>query len=173
MLTPTPQSLIASTSYRLGMAEYSLSPGTFYGHAGGVNGTASLALVNRSGTQALVVALNARGDADPGLVGLADRVLCPSSWPGSLIHMPATVAGERPHRDGPQVRRTSSTLCMSTRTPSPSRVTRVFGVSIATAGDSRLRGLGSGHGPLFQGSPSGGPQLTHGRSITRGVMLQG
>ncbi len=78
MLTPTAQSLIASTAYGLGLAEYSLSCGTFYGHEGGVNGTASLALVNRSGTQALVVALNARSDADPGLVRLADRVLCPA-----------------------------------------------------------------------------------------------
>ena len=38
----------------LGLAEYALSCGTFYGHQGGVNGTASLALVNRSGTRALV-----------------------------------------------------------------------------------------------------------------------
>ena len=63
-------------SYGLGLATYSLSCGTFYGHEGGVNGTASIALVAPEGGDGLVIALNLRSGEDPRLPALADSLLC-------------------------------------------------------------------------------------------------
>ena len=42
----------SSISYGLGLATYYLSCGTFYGHAGSVSGTESIAIVSPDGTQA-------------------------------------------------------------------------------------------------------------------------
>jgi D-alanyl-D-alanine carboxypeptidase len=67
----------ARESYGLGLATYDLTCGTFYGHEGGVNGTASIALVSPDGGAGVVIALNLRSGADPRLPVLADRMLCP------------------------------------------------------------------------------------------------
>jgi len=64
-------------SYGLGLAMYTLTCGTFYGHEGGVNGTASIAIVSPDGGAGVVIALNLRTAADPRLPALADRMLCP------------------------------------------------------------------------------------------------
>jgi D-alanyl-D-alanine carboxypeptidase len=63
-------------SYGLGLATYSLSCGTFFGHEGGVDGTASIALVSPDGADGVVVALNLRSGEDPRLPALADAILC-------------------------------------------------------------------------------------------------
>ncbi len=73
MKSPTSMSL---GSYGLGLATYKLSCGTFYGHEGGVNGTASIAIVSPDGADGVVVALNLRSGEDPGLPALADDMLC-------------------------------------------------------------------------------------------------
>ena len=65
-------------SYGLGLATYLLSCGTFFGHEGGVNGTASIALVSPTGDRGVVIALNLRSAADPRLPALADRMVCAS-----------------------------------------------------------------------------------------------
>jgi hypothetical protein len=64
--------------YGLGLATYSLTCGTFFGHEGGVNGTASIAIVSPNGDGGVVVALNLRSGDDPGLPALADGMLCPT-----------------------------------------------------------------------------------------------
>jgi D-alanyl-D-alanine carboxypeptidase len=66
-------------SYGLGLATYDLSCGRFYGHGGSVNGTQSIALVTPDGADGIVMAINFRSADDPGLPGLADRVLCQAS----------------------------------------------------------------------------------------------
>lgn len=48
------------------------------GHEGGVNGTASIALVSEDGIDAVVVALNLRDGTDPRMSALADDLLCPA-----------------------------------------------------------------------------------------------
>ncbi len=63
-------------SYGLGLGTYNLSCGTFHGHEGGVNGTASIAIVSPAGDAGVVIALNLRSGDDPGLPALADRMLC-------------------------------------------------------------------------------------------------
>lgn len=73
MRSPTSMSL---GSYGLGLATYSLSCGTFYGHEGGVNGTASIAVVSPDGEDGVVIALNLRSGDDPRLPALADLMLC-------------------------------------------------------------------------------------------------
>jgi D-alanyl-D-alanine carboxypeptidase len=73
MRSPTSLSL---GSYGLGLVTYSLSCGTFYGHEGGVNGTASIAIVSPDGADGVVIALNLRSGADPRLPALADALLC-------------------------------------------------------------------------------------------------
>jgi D-alanyl-D-alanine carboxypeptidase len=62
--------------YGLGLATYRLTCGTFYGHQGGVNGTASIALVSDDGADGVVIALNLRSGEDPRLPALADDMLC-------------------------------------------------------------------------------------------------
>jgi D-alanyl-D-alanine carboxypeptidase len=73
MRSPTSMSL---GSYGLGLATYKLSCGTFYGHEGGVNGTASIAMVSPDGADGVVIALNLRSGEDPRLPALADSLLC-------------------------------------------------------------------------------------------------
>ena len=68
----------AKDSYGLGLATYQLSCGTFYGHEGGVNGTASIAMVSPDGADGVVAALDLRSGGDPRLPALADRMLCES-----------------------------------------------------------------------------------------------
>jgi D-alanyl-D-alanine carboxypeptidase len=65
-------------SYGLGLATYTLSCGTFLGHEGGVNGTASIALVSPDASDGVVIALNLRSGEDPRLPDLADQMLCGS-----------------------------------------------------------------------------------------------
>ncbi len=65
-------------SYGLGLATYQLTCGTFYGHEGGVNGTASIAIVSPDAADGAVIALNLRTDEDPRLPALADQMLCGS-----------------------------------------------------------------------------------------------
>jgi D-alanyl-D-alanine carboxypeptidase len=76
MRAPTSLSL---GSYGLGLVTYNLSCGTFYGHEGGVNGTASIAMVSPDGADGVVIALNLRSSEDPRLPALADNLLCAGS----------------------------------------------------------------------------------------------
>jgi D-alanyl-D-alanine carboxypeptidase len=62
--------------YGLGLSTYDLSCGTFFGHEGATNGTASIVLASGQGDAGLVIALNLRGQSDPNLVALADQMLC-------------------------------------------------------------------------------------------------
>ena len=66
-------------SYGLGLVTYTLSCGTFHGHEGGVNGTASIAMVSPDATDGVVIALNLRSGEDPRLPALADQMLCGST----------------------------------------------------------------------------------------------
>jgi D-alanyl-D-alanine carboxypeptidase len=75
MRTPTE---LSQDTYGLGLARYGLTCGTFHGHEGGVNGTASIALVSEDGTDAVVVALDLRDGTDPRMPALADDLLCPA-----------------------------------------------------------------------------------------------
>ncbi len=70
MLTPN------KDYYGLGIAKYAFRCGTFYGHQGGVNGTASFAVASKDGQEGVVVAMNLRSGGDPNLVGLAEDLLC-------------------------------------------------------------------------------------------------
>ena len=63
-------------SYGLGLVTYNLSCGDFLGHEGGVNGTASIAMVSPDATDGVVIALNLRSGEDPQLPALADEMLC-------------------------------------------------------------------------------------------------
>ena len=63
-------------SYGLGLATYSLSCGTFYGHAGAATGTHSIAIVNAEGTAGVVIVINLRGEVDPNLLAPAESLLC-------------------------------------------------------------------------------------------------
>jgi D-alanyl-D-alanine carboxypeptidase len=77
MLSPSAASVALGAPYGLGVASYELDCGTFYGHGGSVNGTVSIALSDRTGERVAVVAYNTRrGGADPGLVDLAEILLC-------------------------------------------------------------------------------------------------
>ena len=78
MRTPTD---LSQGTYGLGLGTYRLTCGTFYGHEGGVNGTASIALVSEDGANAVVVALNLRDGTDPRMPALADDLLCPALQP--------------------------------------------------------------------------------------------
>lgn len=73
MMEPTP---LSGDSYGLGLAVYRFECGEFYGHEGRVNGTASIAVVDVSGSgRGVVVAFNRTGD-DPQLVDLAEQLIC-------------------------------------------------------------------------------------------------
>ncbi len=73
MKTATVQS---KNLYGLGLITYHLTCGVFYGHEGGVAGTASIAIVSNRGDMGAVIALNWRGSRDPQLPALADKLLC-------------------------------------------------------------------------------------------------
>ncbi len=66
----------SNKSYGLGLATYYLSCGTFYGHAGAVGGTESIAIVSPDGTTGTVIAINLRDTADPNLLALAESFVC-------------------------------------------------------------------------------------------------
>lgn len=75
MLRPTAQS--GAQAYGLGIAKYSLTCGTFYGHQGAIDGTMTIAIVSPTGDDGVVLAVNARDDStDPRLPALADDFLC-------------------------------------------------------------------------------------------------
>ena len=78
MRTPTERS---AGTYGLGLVPYQLTCGTFYGHEGAVNGTASIALVADDGSSGVVASINLRDGSDPGLPALADDLLCPALPP--------------------------------------------------------------------------------------------
>ncbi|HSP29751.1 MAG TPA: serine hydrolase domain-containing protein [Ilumatobacteraceae bacterium] len=78
MRTPTD---LSEGWYGLGLGTYRLTCGTFYGHEGAVNGTASIALVSEDGANAVVVALNLRTGTEPRMPALADDLLCPALQP--------------------------------------------------------------------------------------------
>jgi D-alanyl-D-alanine carboxypeptidase len=78
MRTPTE---LSDGTYGLGLARYGLTCGTFYGHEGGVNGTASIALVSEDGANAVVASVNLRDGTNPELPALADDLLCPTLQP--------------------------------------------------------------------------------------------
>jgi D-alanyl-D-alanine carboxypeptidase len=73
LTTPTTES---GGTYGLGIATYHLTCGTFYGHAGSVNGTQSIALVSPDAATAVVVAVNGRRNEDPALAAVADDLAC-------------------------------------------------------------------------------------------------
>ena len=73
MKMPTVQS---TNLYGLGLITYHLTCGVFYGHEGGVAGTASIAIVSNSGDSGVVIALNRRDGSDPQLLSLAQKLLC-------------------------------------------------------------------------------------------------
>ncbi len=65
-----------SAGYGLGIGIGTYSCGTVFGHQGAVNGTLSIAEVSPDGTDGVVVVLDHRGQEDPDLPALADRLLC-------------------------------------------------------------------------------------------------
>jgi hypothetical protein len=62
--------------YGLGIGEYPLTCGTFYGHEGNVAGTRSIALVSAETGHGVIVALNLNSNIDPRLGALADTLVC-------------------------------------------------------------------------------------------------
>ena len=68
---------LSGFTHGLGLATHHLTCGKFYGHEGGVNGTASIALVSEDGSHGVGVALNLRDGSDPKLPALADDLICP------------------------------------------------------------------------------------------------
>jgi D-alanyl-D-alanine carboxypeptidase len=63
-------------SYGLGLATYDLTCGTFYGHAGTVLGTRSIALVSDESGDGIVIALNLTSELDARLLALAETLVC-------------------------------------------------------------------------------------------------
>lgn len=64
-------------AYGLGLGTYPFSCGEFYGHAGSVNGTRSIAVVSSDGADGFVAAFNLTTVPDTAhLESLADRALC-------------------------------------------------------------------------------------------------
>lgn len=76
MLTPSAAADRAGATYGLGIGRYRLSCGTFYGHEGAVNGTASIAMSTPDGDRAVVIALDLRDGTDPRLPAIADELVC-------------------------------------------------------------------------------------------------
>jgi D-alanyl-D-alanine carboxypeptidase len=75
MEQPNVVSIAKGDAYGLGLATYQLSCGTFYGHEGGVLGTASFAVADATGERVAVMAQNARGAVAP-YPALAEALLC-------------------------------------------------------------------------------------------------
>ena len=55
---------------------YFLTCGIYYGHEGGVNGTASIAMVDETGTVGAAIVLNEGDGTNPRLPALADDLIC-------------------------------------------------------------------------------------------------
>jgi D-alanyl-D-alanine carboxypeptidase len=68
--------LQSDLEYGLGLGRYDLSCGTFYGHQGSVSGTQSIALVADAGPAGVVVVFNLVDGNDPGLLALAESMVC-------------------------------------------------------------------------------------------------
>lgn len=62
--------------YGLGIGEYPLTCGRFYGHQGNVAGTRSIAMVSAETGDGLVVAVNLNSSVDPQLGALANTLVC-------------------------------------------------------------------------------------------------
>lgn len=62
--------------YGLGIGEYALSCGTFYGHEGNVAGTRSIALVSAETGDGVIVAVNVNSNVDPRLGAVAFTLVC-------------------------------------------------------------------------------------------------
>jgi D-alanyl-D-alanine carboxypeptidase len=65
-------------TYGLGIASYALPCGVFFGHEGLVNGTQSIALVDASGEDGLVIAVNLVRGAGVNLRTVASSLVCPA-----------------------------------------------------------------------------------------------
>ncbi|MEZ5177373.1 MAG: serine hydrolase domain-containing protein [Acidimicrobiales bacterium] len=78
MERPTPQS---DRSYGLGLVTYRFACGTFVGHEGAVNGTASIALTDEQGEDGVVIVLDRYDEPGPDLAAVAEQVVC--SIPGA------------------------------------------------------------------------------------------
>ncbi|HAX81628.1 MAG TPA: hypothetical protein DCY40_03535 [Actinobacteria bacterium] len=76
MIEPSAPSMDAGVPYGLGLATYELACATFYGHSGGVNGTVSIAIADRTGDSVVVAAFNTRRETDARLLALAETLLC-------------------------------------------------------------------------------------------------
>jgi D-alanyl-D-alanine carboxypeptidase len=62
--------------YGLGIAEYKLTCGTFYGHEGNVAGTRSIAVVSAETGDGVIVAVNVNSNVEPRLGALANTLVC-------------------------------------------------------------------------------------------------
>jgi D-alanyl-D-alanine carboxypeptidase len=62
--------------YGLGIAEYELTCGTFYGHEGNVAGTRSIAVVSAETGDGVIVAVNVNSNVEPRLGALANTLVC-------------------------------------------------------------------------------------------------
>jgi hypothetical protein len=62
--------------YGLGIGQYGLTCGTFYGHEGNVAGTRSIAVVSAETGDGVIVAVNVNSNVDPRLGALADTLVC-------------------------------------------------------------------------------------------------
>jgi D-alanyl-D-alanine carboxypeptidase len=71
--------LQSAFEYGLGLGRYDLSCGTFYGHQGSVTGTQSIALMSDDDTAGVVLVLNLVDVNRPGLLALAESMLCSAS----------------------------------------------------------------------------------------------
>ena len=68
--------LQSNLEYGLGLGRYDLSCGTFYGHHGLVSGTQSIAFMSDENSAGVVLVFNLVDDNDPGLLGLAESMVC-------------------------------------------------------------------------------------------------
>ena len=89
MLTPN------KGTYGLGIGTYNLSCGHAFGHQGGVNGTASIAVASRDGRDGVVIAFNLRARPDPALACLADDLLLSGAGMTSLNDASRSTARSR------------------------------------------------------------------------------
>jgi D-alanyl-D-alanine carboxypeptidase len=71
--------LQSDLEYGLGLGRYDLSCGTFYGHQGSVSGTQSIALMSIEGSDGVVLVFNLDDDTDPGLLAIAESMVCPAT----------------------------------------------------------------------------------------------
>lgn len=69
----------ARGTYGLGIATYSFSCGTYYGHGGSVSGTQSIAVVSGDGSRGAVAAISMVSGGDVKLPALAEAAVCGAS----------------------------------------------------------------------------------------------